>query len=73
MTRKQRTVIAWVLLLLLIATGANYYLDLGFLPRFARLLMSLPILGIFVLGTRYRYIPEDTERHEDKERAERDA
>jgi hypothetical protein len=68
MTRKQRTFIAWLLLLLLLAMGANYYLNLGFLPRFASLLMILPILGISVLATRYRYIPDEAERHNDKER-----
>lgn len=73
MTRKQRTFIAWVLLLLLLATGANYYLNLGFLPRFASLLMTLPMLGILVMATRYRYIPDETERHKDKGKAERDA
>lgn len=43
---KKRTFIAWLLLLLLLTTGANYYLNLGFLPRFARLLMSLPVWAI---------------------------
>ena len=73
MTRKQRTFIAWMLLLLLLATGANYYLNLGFLPKFAGLLMNLPMLGILVLATRYRYIPDETERHNDNENTERDA
>jgi len=72
-TRKQRTFVAWLLLLLLLAAGANYYLNLGFLPRLAGLLMTLPMLGILVLATRYRHIPDETERHKDKEKAERDA
>ena len=72
MTRKQRTFIAWLLLLLLLTTGANYYLNLCFLPRFARLLMILPMFVILVLVTRYRYIPDEAERHKDKDSAERD-
>lgn len=73
MTRKQRTRIAVVLLLLLLATAANYYLNIGFFPRFSRFLMSLVVLAICVLGTRYRYIPDERDRHKDKEKPERDA
>lgn len=73
MTRKQRTRIAVLLLLLLLATAANYYLNLGFFPRFSRLLMALVILAIFVLGARYRYIPDEMDGHKGKEKPERDA
>lgn len=73
MTRKQRTLIAVLLLLLLLATAANYYLNLGFFPRFSRLLMTLVVLAISVLATRYRHIPDEIDRHKDKEKTERDA
>lgn len=34
--------------------------------------MILPMFGILVLVTRYRYIPDEAERHKDKDSAERD-
>jgi hypothetical protein len=43
MTRKQRTLIAALLLPLLLAAAANYYLSVGFFPGFSRLLMMLVV------------------------------
>jgi hypothetical protein len=43
MTRKQRTLIAALLLPLLLAAAANYYLSVGFSPGFSRLLMMLVV------------------------------
>ena len=53
--------------------AANYYLNLGFFPRFSRLLMMLVVLAIAVLATRYGSIPDEMQQRKDKEKPERDA
>lgn len=49
MTYRQKRVITWLLLLYVVGTAANYYLNLGFMPRYAGAIMMLGVLAVLVL------------------------
>jgi hypothetical protein len=71
MTYNQKRLVAALLLLLVVSSGANYYFDLGFFPRFAKLLMMLVVLVTLVYVMRFGPTRDEMERHRNSKAAER--
>ena len=66
MTYNCKRVVAVLLLLYMIFATANYYLDLGVLPRFAKLLALLGALMVLVYVSRFVPTREEIAEHRRK-------
>lgn len=71
MTFNHKRTLLVVLLLFLIASGANYYLSLGVLPRVAGLIMVLGIILTIVFIARFAPTREEIEDHRRRRRERR--
>jgi hypothetical protein len=70
MTYNRKRLVAGLLLLLVVASGANYYLNLGFIPRFAKLLMMFVVLATLVYIVRFGPTRDEMERHRNRKTTE---
>jgi hypothetical protein len=71
MTYNQKRLVAGLLLLLVVSSAANYYLNLGFFPRFAKLLMMLVVLATLVYVFRFGLSRDEMERYRSRKITER--
>jgi uncharacterized membrane protein len=71
MTYNRKRLVAGLLLLFNISSGANYYLNLGFFPRFAKPLMMLAVLATLVYIMRFGPTRDEMERHRNRKATER--
>jgi len=61
-TYRQKRVTTWLLLLYVVGTASNYYLNLCFMPRYAGVIMMLGVLAVLILLPRVSSTREETER-----------
>ena len=61
MTYKSKRLLAGLLLIFNVATAANYYLNLSYLPRFAKLFMMSGVLMTLVYVFRFEPTREEME------------
>jgi hypothetical protein len=71
MTYNRKRLVAGLLLLLAVCSIANYYFNLGFFPRFAKLLMMLVVLATLVYIVRFGPSRDEMERHRSRKATER--
>lgn len=71
MTYNQKRLIAAVLLLFIALAAANYYLNLGILPKFAKLIMMLGVLMVLIYICLFGPTREEMEEHRRKNGARR--
>lgn len=62
-TYNKKRIVAALLLIFIVFSTANYYLDLGIFPRFAKLIMLLGVLMILIFAFRFAPTREESEEH----------